>query len=293
MNTYKLSASVLAMGAAGALPAQAQSTPTGFTLDVKGGYAMGGSLFYDKLEEQGAPDEFIDDKLGFDSLRGGYGSARFTRSISEWNDYSVGISGTFIGGSGSTDEDKLPSFVSADFEETFTGFTLDADYGWKRRFGGADIRAFAGLRAGWYSTEFSGREEVEKIPGDPDEFEKITSVDFLGFGPRVGVEARQRLAGQKYGWFAGMTAAALRGNYEAEFRGEENGMVVVDEDESFSGTMYTLDAELGVDYYVNESSKFTVGYRAEQLWNIIPDEFDSDARDKLVHGPFVGYTTSF
>jgi hypothetical protein len=56
--------------------------------------------------------------------------------------------------------------------------------------------------------------------------------------------------------------------------------------------------QIGADYYLSPTSKVSFGYHAQQMWNV-DRHFDEDSGDfedakpRLIHGVFVGYTTTF
>jgi len=67
-------------------------------------------------------------------------------------------------------------------------------------------------------------------------------------------------------------------------------------------TVVDLEASLGVDYYLDDTSTLTVGYRAEDLLNVGlvnnnevfgPSGTTSPSANKLVSGPFMKFSGSF
>lgn len=295
-SSYKISGSVLALGAAGALPVNAQDALSGFTLEVKGGYGLSDSRLSDKLGANDAPSE-LEDKLGdIDGVDGFFGGIRATKAIDEWRDFGFGLNGTYLSGETSnSEEDKLGGFTVKP-SERFTALTLDADMGFRGTFNQIDVRGFAGIRAARIESKYQHDFVLEDKLGDVvDEasFDKVG--EFQGVGPRVGAQASQRFSNSNLGWFAGASGSALYGTHKLTFQIEGDGSPSESQSESESGTVYSLDAELGVNYYLQNNSKISVGYRAEKYWNLMTDEYDEldEINDRLVHGAFIGYTTQF
>ena len=89
-----------------------------------------------------------------------------------------------------------------------------------------------------------------------------------------------------------VAGAAIWGNRDVDRTFE------FDPPESFDDNdeVYNLEGNLGIDYHWSETSKFTLGYRAQQWWGLRQEFDDNDIdidEDVLVHGPFLKYVAQF
>lgn len=138
----------------------------------------------------------------------------------------------------------------------------------------------------------------------------ITS-EFVGIGPRVGAQMATRFEGTNFGLSGSVATAVLLGQHKVTKTGEsfESGFWFssfsgvggsgTDGDSSFfsgSGTstaetnktVIDVQASVGVDYYLNDSTALTVGYQAEKLFEFSGDDLGPGTKiDVLTHGPFV------
>ncbi len=177
--------------------------------------------------------------------------------------------------------------------------TLDGEIG--RRIQVSDplaLRAFAGLRA------IHAYERVEENVQGSSNLSQAAAVQSWGIGPRAGVEFSYRLGSQPVFLVGGVDASALFGRTEQT-------TTFIDLDTPLSGslssssasTIYTLGGRLGVTWFASPQTSVTVGYQAEQLWNLrkaysglvaFNDLGPLDGRgDNLVHGPFARVAVHF
>ncbi len=176
--------------------------------------------------------------------------------------------------------------------------TADVDVGYHPQMpAGVDVRLSAGLRA-FYSDDSA--DKVGNFSEDPDFFNTTInySSEFIGGGPRVGAEFEARGAGN-WGLSGMIAGSALFGERTVDASIELEGLcpeeapdefcaIEEGDSESESATVYNLDAAIGLDYYFMNSSKFTLGVRAQQFWDLRASEeflFKVD-EDSLVWGPF-------
>jgi outer membrane immunogenic protein len=177
--------------------------------------------------------------------------------------------------------------------------TLDGEIG--RRIQVSDplaLRAFAGLRA------IHTYERIEEAVQGSSNVSQAAAVQSWGIGPRAGVEFSYRLGSQPVFLTGGVDASVLFGRAEQT-------TAFVDLDTPMSGslsssapsTIYTLGGRVGVTWFASPQTSVTVGYQAEQIWNlrkaysglaVFGDLGMLDGRgDNLVHGPFARVAVHF
>ncbi len=307
------SVSVVAITAAAA-PAIAQdnTVPDGYSLSVEGGFLMG-------------PNDLARDKLGY---YGGYGSAGVVeiqdnvgyraaislgKRIDPLWDLRVGASlnhqlesvstveFTYSSG-GSSGEVLLEmrndfDFENLDFEAGYTP-VLDGNF---------QVRLFAGIRGLHYTDsadKLGTTYSTSAGYSSGGTISLLTTSEFIGAGPRIGVEGSTRFGGN-FG-ISGMLAGAVIHGLErtsgsvtiSEFSGASagfNATIPLPGSEEWK-TILDLEASLGLDYFVAEQTKLTLGYRAEQLFNVGGNSFyysSGGSPDRLVHGPFVKAESKF
>jgi len=227
------------------------------------------------------------------------------------NSGSLSFSGSSgSGGSGSgahfssfngiTTETTNFGFETGDFE---VGFTPHLD-------NGLNVRLFGGIRALHFNngidkagigqtSGFSGSSSFNyQISGD----ESISS-DFLGAGPRIGLSAAKRFDSSNFGLSGSLAGAAIFGRQTDTVKvlatATGSGAPTGGGSSSFSTTenktVVDVQGSLGIDYYLDDASALTVGYQAEELFNVGPvfDSSSTQQTNKLVSGPFVKFTGSF
>ena len=276
----------------------------------------GGVLFADPAIDKtgGVPSGsgFTFDFDDFDTDLGYRGAAAFGRKFNDNLDWRLGVAySNFVknhanllfdvnvsGGSGS----GSGFTVSGDFEGTanVSYLTGDLELGHNVRPGDQfDLRVFGGLRI------LNSRDSQDKfgelaIGSSGGLIEQTTRSEFLGAGPRVGLDFSSRLGEGTVG-FSGMLATALIfGNVKTKFEqtiisgGSGSGS-------SFSDTMnnnemiFNLEAAFGTDFHLTDNAVLTIGYRGE-YWNDIrfaDDKTGGGTDSMLSHGPFLRFTTEF
>jgi hypothetical protein len=132
-------------------------------------------------------------------------------------------------------------------------------------------------------------------------FSDTTKTEFFGVGPRIGVAAAHRFEGTNFG-LSGTVAGALLFGRQTTTSTETVTFSYSNPGSSYSNsssysdsfstnkTVFDLEAKAGLDYYLNDSTALTIGYQAQKLWNVGPDNDPQDS--KLVHGPFLSLTGS-
>lgn len=208
-------------------------------------------------------------------------------------------------------------FAAADFEVGYTPVLSDS----------FNVRLFAGIRAlafkgtftgqtGEFNTYYSGFEQTGPGTGFSSSFYSSFNVsgfsgtienEFVGIGPRIGTQVATRFEGTNFGLSGSVAGAVLFGKQKVTKTGEsfESGFWYSSFNGSsdsgssyFSGsgtstaetskTVLDLQASVGVDYYLNDSTALTVGYQAEKLFEIDGDDMGAGTKiDTLTHGPFI------
>lgn len=125
---------------------------------------------------------------------------------------------------------------------------------------------------------------------------KVGTTEFLGVGPRVGVDARY---GGTWGVVGAVSGSAIYGRrktslsfeYQASYEDEQYGPYEYGGSFSENDWLAEITASAGVSYKPNDGTEVIVGYRAQQLWNVTSENFGEE--DILIHGPFVGLKLKF
>lgn len=291
------SVSAVAVSAAYA-PALAQdlTIPDGYSLSVEGGFLMGPNTFAeDKLgsfPSGGVID--IQDNVGYRAaislgkridplwdLRVGASLNHQLESISTFTFFSPG-SGSSFSGEMRNDFD----FENLDFEVGYTP-VLDENF---------QVRLFAGIRGLHYKDTLGFTATEDKV-GSPHYNVDLQS-EFIGAGPRIGASASTRFGDSNFGMSGMVSGAVIHG---LERRSGQASVTTFSGGSIYSGsfteeewkTVLDVAASLGLDYHVAEQTKLTLGYRAEQLFNVGGGFPGGDSSDRLVHGPFMKFESEF
>ncbi len=163
--------------------------------------------------------------------------------------------------------------------------------------------SYSGARYSGFSAYFSGM-------GDG-----TSTTEFFGIGPRIGAQVTKRFEGTNFGLSASVAGAALFGtqkttwdsnfNYYGEtsaYYGSAGSSVSVGSGSGYSGSSYSssievdktvfdVQGQIGLDYYLDDANKLTVGVQGEKLFNVGP--YDDDEVTRSSAGFFVGLTGSF
>ena len=184
------------------------------------------------------------------------------------------------------------------------------------------MRLFAGLR-GLYAEDLAekmGYFEYREQDGlFFVELDKEVESEFWGIGPRVGTDFRTRLGDSPFGISGSVAGAAIFGSRDVKTttslaiggdlgdigdlcdsfcggKGESCEEIDVERD-SHSDVVYNLEGNVGLDFHAGEQATFTIGYRAQQWWDIREDQSSDDKLgvddDLLVHGPYAKVTADF
>ena len=311
MITKRLMSSVssVAIVVAGAqqASADAHSALSGYTLNVQGGIGAVDNIWDDKT---GSED--LSDKVGSeDNLTSYMGSLTLSRETSPNKDMAFGLS---FGVSPQAESFKISSGFSGSgsgsgvltlaVRQSNSYAALDFEMGTTVPMGTADMRWFYGARALASKSTISAGYEFDKAGSGSEVFaEGEAESVFVGVGPRVGIGfATQPAPGSQFGFSGELGAAVLFGSRkDTETVTAVSGFSPGSGGSSFSSfserkNVASLDAQIGVDYYLSDNATISAGYQLQQLWNVdyaSDEDNDSEAKTRLIHGVFVGFTTQF
>jgi hypothetical protein len=303
------SVSAVALAAvATAAHAQDVTVPDGFTLSIEGGAMFGtNTVAEDKLGSapSGGVVE-IQDNVGYraaiamgkqiDPFWDLRVVGAINQQLTSTSTYSASSAGSGSGGG---------FFAYGEFDTDFDYETLDFEAGYRPELTDSfDVRLFAGLR-GLHYKDSMDKTGVQGSAGSggPDKigYESNYSEDFFGVGPRIGIEASAPLGDSMFGVSGMLAGAAIFGvsRYESEVTvmGSGGAFPVDISSEEESKTVINLEAALGLDMHVNESTTVTVGYRAEGIMGLgysgSSGGSGSGADSRWSHGPTLKLTGYF
>lgn len=186
--------------------------------------------------------------------------------------------------------------------------TLDGEIG--RRIQVSDplaLRAFAGLRV--LHANDSIREQVLSAnlsTGVVDTMSQAATSNTWAAGPRGGVEFSWRFGAQPLFLTGGVDGSVLFGRANQNYTVADSrspSPFVLSLISSHATTLYTLGGRLGLTWFASPGTSLTVGYQAEQVWNLRQSHFglvavtELDILDgrghNLVHGPFARVAVHF
>lgn len=233
------------------------------------------------------------------------GSMSLSRQTAPNKDMAFGLSF----GVSQDDAFSFSSSFSGSGSATFTGgeglsyAALDFEMGTTVPTGVADMRWFYGARALASKSTISQGVDIDKA-GSGGNLEIEATSEFLGVGPRVGIGfATQPVPGSQMGQFGlsgEIGAAVLFGSRKDTVSSSYSSGGASSSFSSSSSerkNVTSLDAQVGVDYYLSDNATISVGYQLQQFWNVdlMSDEDNSgdDAGPRLVQGVFIGFTTQF
>ena len=304
-NRLMGSVSTVAIVVAGAqqASAEAHSALSGYTLNVQGGIGAVDNIWDDKLGSGSGLD-----KVGYeDTLPAYMGALTLSRETAPNKDMAFGLSfglspqaDSFRFSSGFSGSGSGSGIATVAGEQNLSYAALDFEMGTTVPMGTADMRWFYGARAlASKSTLSFGVDKTGSGSSGSGEFE-AESV-FVGVGPRVGVGfATQPAPGSQFGFSGELGAAVLFGSRKDTFTSSYSSGGASSSFSSGSSeqkNVTSLDAQIGVDYYLSDNATISVGYQLQQFWNIdvaSDEDNGSDSNEtRLVHGVFVGFTTQF
>lgn len=162
-------------------------------------------------------------------------------------------------------------------------------------YSGSWYSGFSGYISGWWSG--------------------MSKTEFFGIGPRIGVQASKRFEGSNFGLSASVAGAALFGTQKTTWEGEGGYYSAFSSyggsagsawagvsGSGSSGSSYSssmevsktvldIQGQIGLDYYLDDTNKLTIGVQGEKLFNVGP--YDDDEVTRSSAGVFVGLTGQF
>lgn len=296
-KTYLLLGSVSAVAmAAAATAAQAQDVaPGGHTIIVEGGGLFAKSIGADKLGQIDPSDEFdldLNDNLGYRAA-----ISLGTRIDNFWDVRAGAAVNHQLDATSSISTDEVGPWGSGLYSGITTAFdyeTLDLEAGYTPELdGNLNVRLFGGVRG----MHYSDRQSIDKL-GDDDGISIDYKDEFIGVGPRIGVEGSARLGDSMFGISGSVSAAAIYGVSNETFDVEVMGDVPPPPPDLFPTTdtskwVYNLEASLGLDAYLSDDAILTVGYRASTTSPVGENAFlfeDEPETSRFSHGPTLKLT---
>jgi hypothetical protein len=315
------SVSAIATIAASNSPALAQviRTPAGgYTYNVGGGLLFSpAEMSLAGLEEDKMGSGFETDLSDFNPHWGGGGFFSIGKQIDDAWDVRFGATLNKMldstgrlnwsggaGGSGSGSGVSVSGFVEG---RTSFGFAaMDFEVGYTPVLTeNQSVRLFAGIRGLYFAerSEFSSGFSFSAFgsggSGSGSSFQanvigtELMSSTFIGVGPRGGISAAHRFDSTRFGVSGTVAGALLFGRQTTTFTEDVTFSGGSGSGSSFSSSFTVItpkvvvdvEAKGGLDYYLNDNTVLTIGYRAEVLRNV---SFESEpGQFKLVHGPFL------
>jgi len=230
------------------------------------------------------------------------------------NSLSFGATDISSSGDGSSISGLFESKTDFDYE------TMDFEAGYSPEVDGpVNVRLFGGVRGLHYNdtydkvgtvdgTEYSGGVVVDGS-GTSGGYSFLQSGSFYGVGPRIGAEASTRLGDSMFGLTGSVAGSFILGraqnnvNFEYDFSSGASGSPVPTGDISSEewGWVTDFEASLGVDFYVTDTNKLTIGGRVEKvttLSDFSSEVFSSgssggDTNGRLTFGPTVKFEGAF
>lgn len=305
VSTFALAAVAAAHAADAPLgTVEAAAIPDGFTISVEGSALFGvNTLAEDKLGA--APSDVdvnIQDNLGYRaaiSLGKSIDPSWDVRLTGAVNQQMTSNSDFYYGSGFSGPYDYTQGLLDTDFDYE----TLDFEVGYRPTLSdNFDVRLFGGVRGLHY------KDTVDMYVGagygsGPDKvgYGVDYSTEFLGAGPRVGVEGSTRFGDTMFGVSGLLAGSAIFGTARTDgeahaFSGGSTADIPFPTTEE-SVTVYSLEASLGLDLHIDEAAVLTAGYRAEGLFGA--DSFlysggsGGESEGRWTHGPTLKLTGYF
>jgi len=287
------SVSVAALATAAGMAQAQDALPGGYTVSVEGSAQFGtNTVAEDKLGSAGSASE-IQDNFGY------HGAVAVGQRVDESLDWKLALGFT----------EQMPSESSVVFSGGSGGYgvftndfdfqTADLELGFRPEVGVINLRLFGGVRAMHFNDSLDKLGYSSGGPGGSGA-EFNYSNEFFGAGPRIGIEGSLPLGDSMFG-ISGMAAASAiygvqRGN--ADYTLFSGGLVSpsfpLPPQESW-GTVLNLEAALGLDVHMNDSTTVTVGLRGETVSGLSNYSGGSGgpSDSRFSYGPTVKLTSSF
>ena len=159
--------------------------------------------------------------------------------------------------------------------------TADLEIGQRLSSGAFDIRLFSGVRYAHLNSSLN-----VNTPENPYAVNNL----FHGFGPRLGVDARYRLADGCFGLDTHLDTAFLIGKVNSNYQSQTQFI-----SESMSRVVPEVDAKLGIDYtYCMSTSKtdksllvLELGYQTSNYVHALNNNFTNGSGDANLDGVYL------
>jgi opacity protein-like surface antigen len=239
----------------------------------------GGPVWTDNGLNQPEFDKFgdIEDGTGF------YAAATLRRMFNPSWDWQLTGTGTWLPDINASNEDGDTAHSDLDFQ------TVDFDFGY--HFNGNPLtRLHFGARF------LHASDSLDYFSEGYDEYFSYEAKGWA-IGPRVGLQSETMLGKSRFGFVAEASGSVLFGSFDVD-RHYSSGGTSTSSNES--RTVYNLEGLAGLSWHASDRMTFTVGYRAQQWWDLRKGAgIDADGyllqadEDVLVHGPFLRAAVTF
>ena len=292
----------VSVGSNPALADQMAGAEPEWFLSLEGGLVFADPAF-DKVgfTGSGITSDFDD----FDKELGYRGAAKFGKKFNDNLDWRLGVAySDFVKNHASSSFSGLGVESDSEFTTDLSYLTGDFEIGYNVRPSDRfDLRVFGGLRALNSSDSLDKFGEIS-ILGSGGTLGQDTDSEFLGIGPRVGVDFSGKLSDDSVLGFSGMLAAAvIIGDLKQKtetiaFSGGSSEPLFSDTNHT-TETVFNLEAAFGADFHLTDNAVLTLGYRGEIVdrfsdkSGFLPSEDSPAGSQFLSHGPFVRFISEF
>ena len=288
--------SLASLAAATGMAVAQDAGPSGYTLSVEGGGMFGANtVAEDKLGSAGSAGEIeIQDNVSY------RGSVAIGQQIDESLDWKIAL--------GFTQQVPSSSYVSsgglssgyAEMESAFDFQTADLELGFRPSIDSANVRLFGGLRGMHFNDSSDKLGYTSGGLGSGLGLETNYTNEFIGAGPRVGVEGSVALGDSNFGLSGLLAASAIYGVQRATaeatiFSGGLSSPYPIPGLDEEWGTIFDIEAALGVDVHLNDQTTVTVGVRAENISgvNSVSGGSGGSSESRFTYGPTVKLVSTF
>jgi hypothetical protein len=294
-----VSAAALVLVASG--QAEAQNASPIWWLSVEGqyGWADGDAIDgFDQLSISG--EEFAAGRLHLGGRLVGPWTAAIGLRYSKMNKErdSAGGYSSFNTGYSYEYQESNPQYSSFDAQGEYKEdhMVVDLEIGRDVGLGGsAQARIFGGVRF----AKFDGEGKLSSNYVRSSNYSQFgggsrieTDQRFSGAGPRIGIDARIPLTNNLRADVS-VAGSALYGRRKIDVR--DTLYSEFSQSESKNTIIPNVEASVALTYLLGSNASISLGYKAEQFWNIMPTlsggeggGFSND--DRLLHGPFARLT---
>lgn len=218
-----------------------------------------------------------------------YGSALKSRGFVDAMNGAIGASTTF--NATATGNESLRE------DHWLVDFNVGRDFG----VGNSNAQWTLGVRVADLRSKLTANgnfnAEINGAPTASGPFSAQEKSTFLGAGPRLGVVGDTPLGGAwSFDWLAGAAVLFGERRLQRQASAATPTVTVISLTNSDSATVFNLDAEAGLSYWLNPNMKVTASYRFDGYFNAIKT-FDTNGNlvdvNRYYQGPMLRFTSKF